>query len=143
MDAGFRRVVESGRSLPLDPPLARPRRRPPMIRSLPIGSLLVVASLSILGPAPAGATGKVMLYVERMEPYGQDAENFSRAAWGGGLGGVAPVPFAHELLAGVRGLERTNFVSGTVPYYAQATELRMERQTHQSSARFHLCRPVS
>jgi len=109
-----------------------------MIRSLPLGCLLVIATVSMLGPAPAGASGKLMLYVERMEPYGQDAEDFSRAAWGGGLGVVAPLPFAHELLAGVGGLEVTNFLSETVPYYDQVTGLRVEQQTDQWYARFYL-----
>lgn len=84
------------------------------------------------------AGGKLGIYGTRMVPYGDDAKDYSRAGWGGGLHAVLPVPQLGNMFAGVAGLEVINLLSKTVTFQDYLTGLRVEQQTDQNYFRFFL-----
>jgi hypothetical protein len=79
----------------------------------------------------AHAGGKVAVYGIRMTPLGNDAEQYSRAGWGGGLRVTVPLPRPGHFLAGALGVEYVNLLSETVSFQDRVTGLRVEQQTDQ------------
>jgi hypothetical protein len=100
------------------------------------GVLALLLTL-LLGPV-AMAGGKVGLYGIRLVPSGDDAEDYSRPGWGGGLHVVAPLPQLHNLLAGTAGIEAVNLLSRSIEFRDRVTGLRIEQQTDQNLFRLYL-----
>ena len=105
------------------------RRDTPLLRK-PLLLVFVIA-LVPFSPGKASADGKFGFYGHRMEPHGSDAEDYSRASWGGGLILVVPIPGAAEIFAFDCGLEMTHFLSETKTFRDPDTGLRTEQQTTQ------------
>jgi opacity protein-like surface antigen len=98
----------------------------------------VVMALLGLALSDAVAGGKVGIYGIRMVPRGDDAKNFSRAGYGGGIHVVVPAPQTLSLFAGVAGFEIINLLSETTTFRDQVTGLRVEQQTSQNYSRLFL-----
>jgi opacity protein-like surface antigen len=99
-------------------------------RAWKLASFVLIVVL--LGTSTAEAGGKVGLYAVRQEPRGNDAKDYSRPGWGGGLHVVVPVPQVQNLLAGVIGFEVVNLLSSTTEFRDRLTGLRIEQQTSQN-----------
>jgi opacity protein-like surface antigen len=97
-------------------------------------AVLLVAGMT----SEAEARSKAQVYLLRMEPQGQDAERFSRAAWGGGINGVISSPAVANMLSAVGGVEYTNLLSRTTQFQDPTTGLRVEQQTNQSYFRVYV-----
>ena len=100
--------------------------------------LSLVFLISLFAFSPAGAAGKVGLYGIYMEPYGDDAKDYSRPGWGGGGRIVYPLPEVYQLLAGTAGLEFVNLMNETKKFKDSVTGLRTEQQTSQNYGRLYL-----
>jgi opacity protein-like surface antigen len=92
----------------------------------------------LVGAPQSFAGGKISLYGIRMVPSGEDAEDYSRPGWGGGLRVVAPIPQLHNLFAANAGIEAVNLLSRTIVFQDQVTGLRTEQQTDQFFFRTYL-----
>lgn len=92
---------------------------------------LLVLSVLVL-PHTADAGGKVGIYGVRMEPDGEDAQNFSKPGWGGGIHLVAPFPQLANFFAGTGGFEVINLMSRDRVFIDGTTGLRTEQQTSQN-----------
>ena len=103
---------------------------------IPLVSVLLL--LCAVESQAAMPLGKAQIYGLRMEPYSQDAENFTRASWGGGLNAVIAVPQVFNLFAATTGVEYTNFLSRTEEFIDPNTQLRIEQQTDQGYFRFYV-----
>jgi hypothetical protein len=100
--------------------------------------IIAAALLLTLVLAPVAlAGGKIGLYGIRMVPSGDDAEDYSRPGWGGGLHVVAPLPQLHNLLAGTAGIEAVNLLNRTTEFRDRVTGLRIEQQTDQNFFRLY------
>lgn len=96
---------------------------------------LLTACVLLLAAVPAHAGGKFELYGLRMDPTDQDARQFSRPGWGGGVEAVGALPGTAGLLAGVGGVEVVNLLSKTKKFSDPLTGLRVEQQTTQAYGR--------
>lgn len=111
-------------------------RYPGMLPSAAFVACLLAASA---WASPASAQqGKAQIYLHRMEPSGQDADRFSKAAWGGGMEGMLSVPQIHHLLAFTLGFDISNLYSQTTEFRDSKTGLRVEQQTDQSYIRGYI-----
>ncbi len=125
-------------SRPISPPIWGNRISGSFPRSPSTWALVsVVTVLSLAQADLATAGGKLGLYGLFMEPDGQDAEEFSRAGYGGGIHVVFPLPQVHNLVAFVAGIETVNLLNDTVEYYDPQTLLRVEQQTSQDYTRLY------
>src|SRR5262249_27393088 len=77
-------------------------------------------------------------YGIHMDPSGQDAQDFSRASYGGGFRSSFPIPRLGNLIAGSVGLELVNMLSETHVFQDSQTGLRVEQQTSQDYFRLYL-----
>ena len=111
------------------------RRSHPQCKKLAV--ILFVVSLFSFYCEDACADGKLGFYVLRMEPYKEDAEDFSRTSWGGGIHVVAPLPNI-DIFAGTLGFEFVEFMSETVRFRTSPTGPFAEQQTDQNYMRFYL-----
>jgi hypothetical protein len=107
------------------------------------GRVAAVLSFTLLfalvsAPETAQAAGKVTIYGVRLEPYGDDAEDYSRPGWGGGVRLVAPVPSTGRLFAGAFGAEIVNLLVETVHFQDAVTKLRVDQETNQNYGRVYL-----
>jgi len=76
------------------------------------------------------------LRVLRMEPQGDDAEDFSDANWGGGL--YADIqPSGNKFLSFSTGVDIVHMMSQTIEFRDRLTGLRIEQQTRQFFTRFY------
>jgi opacity protein-like surface antigen len=107
------------------------------MRLAPLVVLIAVALVVGIGH-PATAGGKLGLYGVRMVPYGDDAEDYSKTAWGGGFHVVVPAPQLANVLAGVAGFEYIDFLSSQIDFQDPVTTLRTEQVTSQDYMRFYL-----
>jgi hypothetical protein len=73
-----------------------------------------------------------------MDPSGQDAKDFSRASFGGGLHASFPVPHLAKVFAGAAGIELVSMLSETHEFQDAQTGLRVEQQTNQDYFRLYL-----
>jgi hypothetical protein len=81
---------------------------------------------------------KIVLYGLRLVPSGSDAEDYSRAGWGGGVRLTATIgPLARIGALGL-GFEIVNLMSRTLTFRDPRTQLRVEQQTSQNLIRFSL-----
>lgn len=87
--------------------------------------------LILLAPS-LNAGGKLGVYGLRQVPDGSDAENYSRAGWGGGIHIVAPLPQVHNIFAFVGGFEITNLLNKTIDFYDPNLRDYIEQQTDQN-----------
>jgi hypothetical protein len=99
--------------------------------------LAVTVLALLLGAAVAQAQGRLTLYGLRMDPSGQDAREFSRASWGGGINAVFPVPALGNVVAGSVGFDGAVMMSERTVFQDATTGLRVEQQTHQDYGRFY------
>lgn len=74
---------------------------------------------------------KLALYGLRITPSGVDAEEFSRAGWGGGVRLVVAPPLFARGLGAVVGFDVANLFDRTVTTFDPDTFLRTERNTSQ------------
>jgi hypothetical protein len=100
--------------------------------------LLAFACFFGIGSVEPVRAQSLSLYGIHMDPYDQDARDFSRASYGGGLQGSFPVPGLGNLVAGSVGLELVNMLSETHVFQDQVTGFRIEQQTSQDYFRFYL-----
>lgn len=98
---------------------------------VPIAILFLCSSSTLAG-------GKVGIYGIRMVPRGDDAKNFSRPGYGGGIHLVAPLPQLLSFVAGTAGFEGINLLSETTTFRDQLTGLRVEQQTSQNYFRLFI-----
>lgn len=84
------------------------------------------------------AGGKLGIYGLRQVPDGDDAKNYSKAGWGGGIHFVAPLPQVHNVFAFVGGLEITNLMNKTIVFYDPYLGDDIEQQTDQNIFRVFL-----
>lgn len=101
---------------------------------LPALSLLFAIAVA----KPAHAQMNLSFYGIHMDPSGQDAQDFSRASYGGGLHASFPVPRLGNFVAGSVGLELVNMLSETHAFQDSQTGFRVEQQTSQDYFRFYL-----
>jgi hypothetical protein len=106
------------------------------IRWFPLLALVLAAAVA--HPVAARAGVNVSIYGIHMDPSGQNAKDFSRASYGGGLHGSLPVPQLGRLLAGAVGIEWVNMLSQTHELQDPKTGLRVEQQTNQRYFRLYL-----
>ena len=99
-------------------------------------SLVLLFVISV--PESARAQMNLSFYGIHMDPSGQDAQDFSRASYGGGLQGTFPVPRLGNFVAGSVGLELVNMLSETHAFQDPQTGLRVEQQTSQDYFRLYL-----
>ncbi len=98
--------------------------------------LTVITVLLVATPLFAG--GKVGIYGLRQVPEGDDAKDFSRAGWGGGIHVVAPLPQVHNIVAGTIGFDITNLLNETLAFYDPYLGDIIEQQTDQNIFRLYL-----
>lgn len=94
--------------------------------------------LVLLGTPSIYAGGKLGIYGLRQVPDGDDAEDYSKAGWGGGIHFVAPLPQVHNVFAFVGGLEVTNLMNKTIVFYDPYFGDDVEQQTDQNIFRVFL-----
>jgi len=94
--------------------------------------------LFCIGLSEAFAGGKLGIYGILMTPRGDDAKNFSRTGYGGGIHVVVPAPQTLSLFAGTAGFEIINLLSETTTFRDRVTGLRVEQQTSQNYGRLFL-----
>lgn len=78
------------------------------------------------------AGGKLGIYGLRQVPDGDDAEDYSKAGWGGGIHVVAPLPQLHNIFAFAGGFEITNLMNKTIVFYDPYLGDDIEQQTDQN-----------
>ena len=101
-------------------------------------ALVLALVLVLAASAPLAAMSiRGGLRVVRMEPEGADAEDFSKASWGGGLYAVF-VPPGPGLFAATAGFDVANMLSQTTEFRDRVTGLRIEQQTNQWFSRFYV-----
>ena len=100
--------------------------------------LALVLATAVAPPMAAQAGVNVSIYGIHMEPSGENAKDFSRASFGGGLHGSLAVPQLGNLLAGAVGIELVNMLSQTHESRDAKTLLRVEQQTRQRYFRVYL-----
>jgi len=96
---------------------------------------ILIVFLILLSSSTLMANGKLGIYGIRMVPRGEDAENYSRPGYGGGLHVVAPLPQVSNFLAFTGGFEFINLMSETV--LVEEYPLRIEQQTDQHYIRLY------
>lgn len=101
-----------------------------------ISMIVLLASTARVCSAMPGF--KVGGRVIRMEPEGADAEEYSKASWGGGLVFFATPPGPAKLFAGVFGFDFIVMLTETTEFQDSVTGLRVEQQTSQNYMRFYL-----
>ncbi len=104
----------------------------------PARGIAVTVLAMLLGAAAAGAQGRLVVYGLRMDPSGQDAREFSRASWGGGINAVLPAPVLGNLFAASVGIDGAVMLSEKTVFQDAVTGFRVEQQTHQDYARFYV-----
>jgi opacity protein-like surface antigen len=102
--------------------------------------LLFVALIALFSAddRTAYAGGKVGIYGIYMTPYGDQAKDYSRGGFGGGIHVVVPVPQLADVLAGVAGVEYVNLLSSKVSAMDPVTSLRVDQETSQGFTRIYL-----
>ena len=100
--------------------------------------LAILLATSVAHPVAARAGVNVSFHGIHMDPSGQDAKDFSRASYGGGLQASFPVPQLGNVLAGAVGIELVNMLSETHEFRDTQTGLRVEQQTSQNYFRLYL-----
>jgi hypothetical protein len=100
-------------------------------------AIFILMIILFLFTSNALAGGKLGIYGIHMVPRGDDATNYSRPGYGGGIHIVAPFPQLFNLFAGTAAFEVINLLEETVVFQDQLTGLRTEQQTSQNY--FRLC----
>jgi len=100
--------------------------------------ILVTVLMLSLYSSTAWAGGKLGLYGIRLTPHGDDAQDYSRPGWGGGVHAVVPLPKQFNFLAGVAGFEYINLLDQTTAFIDNLTGLRIEQQTMQDYVRLYV-----
>jgi len=101
-------------------------------------TLFAIVAIAVTYPTTAGAGFRVSAYGIHMDPSGRDAQDFSRASYGGGIHASMPVPRLGHILSGAVGVELVNMLSETHEFQDSKTLLRVEQQTSQSYFRLFL-----
>ena len=102
----------------------------------PLPALLL--TMAVAPPMAVQAGVNASFYGIHMDPSGQDAKDFSRAAIGGGVHASVPVPRLGNLLAGSIGIEIVNLLSETHEFQDSQTGFRVQQQTSQNYFRLYL-----
>ncbi len=97
-----------------------------------------VLAATVVHPVAAQAGVNVSFYGIHMDPASQDAKDFSRASYGGGVHANFPVPGLGDVFAGAVGIELVNMLSETHEFRDSQTGLRVEQQTNQNYFRLYL-----
>jgi len=69
----------------------------------------LLLAIAVAHPGVVRAQGNLSFYGIHMDPSGQDAQDFSRASYGGGLRASFPVPQLGNLIAGSAGIELVTY----------------------------------
>ena len=100
--------------------------------------LVLLLAAAVAHPGAARAQISVGVHGIHMDPSGQDAKDFSRASFGGGLHVSFPVPHLGDLIAGSAGIELVSMLDETHEFQDPQTGLRVEQQTNQDYFRLYL-----
>lgn len=102
--------------------------------------IIVAAAVLLLLPSILNAQVQLRggAFGLRMEPYGDDAKDFSKASWGGGAYLVVAPEHMADFFAAVFGLDVVNMLGQTYVYHMPVTLLRVEQQTNQWYSRFYI-----
>ncbi len=100
--------------------------------------LLPLLLLTIFAAPSLQAGGKVGIYGLRQVPDGDDAKDYSKAGWGGGVHFVAPMQQLHNIFAFAGGFEITNLMNKTIVFYDPYIGDDVEQQTDQNIFRVFL-----
>jgi len=90
-----------------------------------------------VSPSVVRAGVNVSAYGVHMDPVDQDAKQFSRASYGGGVHASWPIPGIERFLSGGLGIEYINMLSET-HVFQEPSGLRVEQQTSQNYFRVFL-----
>ena len=102
----------------------------------PLPALLIASVLA--SPTAAHVGINVSLYGIHMDPSGQDAKDFSRPSYGGGVRASVSAPQLGNVIAGTVGLELVNMLAQNHELRDPDTGLRVEQQTRQTYFRLYL-----
>ena len=103
-----------------------------------VGLTALLTVTSICGDAAAGVNARLAVYLMRLEPHRDDAESFSKAAFGGAMQGVIAAPRPYHYVAGVLGGEAAWLKSQRIELDDKLTGLDTEQQTVHDYARLFL-----
>lgn len=99
--------------------------------------ILAILMMTLASSAFAGSN-RLGLHLLRVEPNGDDAEQFSEASWGGNIEGVLVPPGLWNALALVVGFDFMSLDAHTTEFRDRTTGLRVEQQTRQDYMRLFL-----
>lgn len=100
--------------------------------------LAMLLATAVAHPGAARAQINVSVYGIHMDPSGQDAKDFSRASYGGGLHASFPLPHFGNAIAGGAGIEWVSMLSETHAFQDAQTGLRVQQETNQDYFRLYL-----
>lgn len=102
-------------------------------------ALLVLLVVTVVShPVAVQAGISVSFHGIHMDPAGQDAKDFSRASFGGGVHASFSIPQFGDLVAGGLGFEFVNMLSENHDFQDLETGLRVQQQTRQNYYRLYL-----
>jgi hypothetical protein len=107
-----------------------------VVPQLPVLALLLVMAAAFPMTARAGLS--LSFHGIHMDPSGQDAQDFSRASYGGGVHASFSLPALGNIVSGGLGFELVNMLSETHEFQDPQTGFRVEQQTSQDYFRFYL-----
>lgn len=100
-------------------------------------SLFALFLLLLAAPALA-ATPRAGIYVTRLDPSDQQARDFAKPGWGGGIDISWPLTGTQGLISGIGGLEVVSLLSNVKEFRDGVTGLRVEQHTDQMYGRFYV-----
>ncbi|HSG28885.1 MAG TPA: hypothetical protein VLA34_10425 [Candidatus Krumholzibacterium sp.] len=103
-----------------------------------IAGVVLMISFLCAEAADAGVGLRIGARGIRMDPEGDDAEDYSRPGWGGGLYALVVPENPLSLFAGIIGFDFVNLLDQTTEYIDQTTMLRIEQQTSQNYIRLYI-----
>ncbi len=98
--------------------------------------LCIVAPV-LFASQQAFAGGTVSLCLVRMDPYGADAQTYSRAGWGGGMNFVFPIKKYDNVLAATGGLELVNLLFDSFSFWDRQNGETLTQETDQNYCRLY------
>ncbi len=99
---------------------------------------LTLFALSAASSAASAAETRAVLYGIRQDPADDDARDFGRPGWGGGISLKVPLAGTERLLAWVGGIEAVNLLTSKKEFRDGLTGLRVEQNTNQNYGRLFL-----
>jgi len=98
--------------------------------------ILIAVFIVLFCASNVMAGGKLGIYFISMVPRGDDAKDYSRPGYGGGIHVIVPIPQASNFIAGTAGFEFINLMSENI--LVQEWPIRVEQHTDQHYVRLYL-----